>query len=220
VRVRFLRLPLAHQGRVLLHHHAGADLRGHAAVLPQRDRLRRQQRLHRLQAHPGHPAADARHADGAVRCDRAHAARLLPAGALAGGLQVRPRAAGDPGCRVTGHVLRLQPGRLQAGDLDAVGRDVRGRRCALRAAGRHHQSGRDEPGQLHRDRGVDGGRRTRHAGGPDRRCLPRQRRQELAHRQRAGVLAVLPGRTLHRGDAVPAGRLGRPGTQAAEETQV
>ena len=35
-------LSLAHQGRVLLHHHAGADLRGHAAVLPQRHRLRRQ----------------------------------------------------------------------------------------------------------------------------------------------------------------------------------
>ena len=45
---------------LLLDHHAGADLRRDAALLPQRDRLRRQQRLHRLQAHPrragGHPA--------------------------------------------------------------------------------------------------------------------------------------------------------------------
>jgi urea transport system permease protein len=57
LRVRLLRLPLAHQGRVLLHHHAGADVRRHAAVLPQRDRLRRQQRLHRLQAHPRHAIA-------------------------------------------------------------------------------------------------------------------------------------------------------------------
>ena len=52
LRVRLLRLPLAHQGRVLLDHHAGDDLRDDAALLPQRDRLRRQQRLHRLQAHP------------------------------------------------------------------------------------------------------------------------------------------------------------------------
>ena len=53
VRVRLFRLPLAHQGRVFLDHHPGADLRRDAAVLPQRDRLRRQQRLHRLQAHLG-----------------------------------------------------------------------------------------------------------------------------------------------------------------------
>jgi hypothetical protein len=52
LRVRLLRLPLAHQGRVLLDHHPGADLRRDAALLPQRNRLRRQQRLHRLQAHP------------------------------------------------------------------------------------------------------------------------------------------------------------------------
>jgi urea transport system permease protein len=68
--VRLLRLPLAHQGRVLLHHHAGHDLCRHAAVLPQRDRLWRQQRLHRLQAHPGHSDCHARHAHGAVRADR------------------------------------------------------------------------------------------------------------------------------------------------------
>ena len=52
VRVRLLRVPLADQGRLLLDHHAGADVCVHAAVLPQRHRLRRQQRLHRLQAHP------------------------------------------------------------------------------------------------------------------------------------------------------------------------
>ena len=52
LRVRLLRLPLAHQGRLLLDHHAGDDLRDDAALLPQRDRLRRQQRLHRLQADP------------------------------------------------------------------------------------------------------------------------------------------------------------------------
>ena len=35
LRLRLLRLPLAHQGRVLLDHHAGADLCRDAAVLPQ-----------------------------------------------------------------------------------------------------------------------------------------------------------------------------------------
>ena len=80
---------LAHQGRVLLHHHAGDDLRGDAALLPQRDGLRRQQRLHRLQALLGIPIATRAH--GAVRRHRPvligfWAARFLVA-------QVRPRAA-------------------------------------------------------------------------------------------------------------------------------
>ncbi len=35
VRLRLLRISLAHQGRVLFDHYAGADLRGHAALLPQ-----------------------------------------------------------------------------------------------------------------------------------------------------------------------------------------
>ena len=77
VRVRLLRVPLAHQGRVFLDHHAGADLRVHAAVLPQRHGLRRQQRLHRLQAHPrlsDHRPADAH---GAVRGHRRGAARAF-----------------------------------------------------------------------------------------------------------------------------------------------
>ena len=38
VRVRLLRVPVADQGRLLLDHHAGADVRVHAAVLPQRHR--------------------------------------------------------------------------------------------------------------------------------------------------------------------------------------
>ncbi len=51
-RVRLVCLSLAHQGRVFLHHHPSPDLRRHAAVLPQRNRFRRQQRLHGLQATP------------------------------------------------------------------------------------------------------------------------------------------------------------------------
>jgi hypothetical protein len=51
LRLRLLRVSLANQGRLFLDHHAGADLRGDAPLLPQRDRFRRQQRLHRFQAH-------------------------------------------------------------------------------------------------------------------------------------------------------------------------
>ncbi len=71
VRVRVLRVPVADQGRLLLDHHAGADLRVHAAVLPQRHGLRRQQRLHRLQADPRLPDHGAGDADGAVHAHRA-----------------------------------------------------------------------------------------------------------------------------------------------------
>ena len=81
LRVRLLRVPLAHQGRLLLDHHAGDDLRDDAALLPQRDRLRRQQRLHRLQAHPRRADRDAVDAHAAVRHHRLHADRLLPDGA-------------------------------------------------------------------------------------------------------------------------------------------
>ena len=96
-RVRLLRLPLAHQGRLLLHHHAGHDLRRDAAVLPQRDRLRRQQRLHRLQAHPGHRRSPRRPC--AWPCSCSPASMLLAFflfAPLAGRQQVRPGAAGDP----------------------------------------------------------------------------------------------------------------------------
>ena len=75
----YLRLPLADQGRLLLDHHPGADLRLHAAVLPQRHRLRRQQRLHRLQAHPRVSDRHAGDAHGAVRGHRRRAGRRAPA---------------------------------------------------------------------------------------------------------------------------------------------
>jgi urea transport system permease protein len=82
---------------------------------------------------------------------------------------------------------------LQAHDLDHLGHHVRRGRRAVCAAGGHHQPRRNEPGQLDRDRHLGGRGRTRHADRADRRRLHRQRRQELADRDRAGVLAVLPG---------------------------
>ena len=74
------------------------DLRRDAAVLPQRDRLRRQQRLHRLQAHP----RASRIASAATRMalfviTGLHAARrFFLLARCAGRAQVRPRAAGHP----------------------------------------------------------------------------------------------------------------------------
>ena len=62
------------------------------------------------------------------------------------------------------HVHRLQPALVQALRLDAVRRALRHRGRALRAAGGDHQPGRDVAGELDRDRDLDGGGRTRHAG--------------------------------------------------------
>ncbi len=139
---------------------------------------------------------------------------VLPGRALAGGQQVRPRAAGHPRRRDPGDVLRLFAGGLQADDLDDFGRHVRRGGRALCAPGRHHQPQRDEPGQLDRDRRVGGRGRPRHADRADPGRLPGQRRQELAHRDGAGVLAVFPRRPVHRRHAVPAQRGGRAGQSA------
>ena len=66
---------------------------------------------------------------------------------------------------------RLSRRDLQAVRLHAVG--LHGRHCrrALRAAGRHHQSGRIRSGQLDRGRHLGRSRRPRHA---DRRCARRR----------------------------------------------
>ena len=51
LRLRLVRLPLARHRRLSVDHHPGADLRAEARLLPQRLRLRRQQRPDRLQGH-------------------------------------------------------------------------------------------------------------------------------------------------------------------------
>ena len=115
LRVRLLRLPLAHPRRLLLDHHAGHDLRAYAAVLPQRDGLRRQQRPDRLQAHPRLLAARRRHQGQRSTCSPCvHAARQLPAVPLPG------RAARPAACCTAirdaeskRDVLRLQPARYK-----------------------------------------------------------------------------------------------------------
>ena len=216
VRVRVLRLPVADQGRVFLDHHAGADLRVHAAVLPQRHGLRRQQRLHRFQAHPRLSDRHAGDADGAVRGHRRRAARRIPARALYRDLAPGPGADGDPRRREPRDVLRLQPAALQALHLDALGGAVRDRRRALRAAGRHHQSRRNVAGQFDRDRDLGRRRRTRHARRSHPRRVHRQRRQELVHGGVSGVLAVLPRLAVHPGHAVPAAGRDRRSCAAAD----
>src|SRR5690606_22719936 len=87
---------------------------------------------------------------------------------------------------------------------------------AVRAAGGHHQPERDVAGGEHRDGGVGGGGRARHAGRPHRRRLLRQRREELVHAGLPRVLALLPRRAVHRGDAVPAAGHRRPAARPRE----
>ena len=131
------------------------------------DGLRRQQRLHRLQAHPRLPDRDARARACALFVH--HAALSWSARSCCAlrscTVEVRPRAdrrSATPRARVM--FSRLRPAALQAVRLDAVGGDVRHRRRALRAAGRHHQPERDVAGELDRDRDLGGGRRPRDAG--------------------------------------------------------
>ena len=75
--VRLAGVPVARHRRLPVDHHAGADLRADAGVLPQRHGLRRQQRLHRFQGHPRlRPAAATRRAS---CCSSCTAVALAPA---------------------------------------------------------------------------------------------------------------------------------------------
>ncbi len=80
------------------------------------------------------------------------------------------------------------------------------RRCALRAAGGHHQSVGVLAGEL--DRGGDLGRdrRSRHAVGRDPRRGAGQPRQDLFHQRAAVAVAVRAGRDLHLRDPAAAAR--------------
>ena len=205
LRVRLLRVPLAHQGRVLLDHHAGAHLRGDAAVLPQRDRLRRQQRLHRLQAHPRLPdptPRPARALRSPARCWSRRSSRPLPRD-----LQV-------------GRVLRRSatPSRVMFCGYNPVHYKLasgRSRRCS--AASRARSTCRRWASSIRaRCRPANsieiaiwvavGGRGTLRRGP---RRGPRQRREELLHPGVPRILAVRAGAAVHPGDAVPAERRGR-----------
>ena len=79
-------------------------------------------------------------------------------------LAARQGHGGGARCRKPHPLHRLPRGTCEALRLHAVGRDGGHCRRALRAAGRHHQSGRIRARQFDRDRDLDGGRRARHAG--------------------------------------------------------
>ena len=122
---------------------------------------------------------------------RLHPDRLLPDRALRSSRSKFGRvlqAIRDAESRVmfTGY----DPLALQARDLGHLGGDVRHRRRAVRAAGRHHQPGRDVAGGVDRDRDLGRGRRPRHADRADRRRVLRQRREELVHAGLPRVLAL------------------------------
>ena len=86
-----------------------------------------------------------------------------------------------------------------------IGGDLRHRRRALRAAGRHHQPERNVARELDRDRDLGGGGRARQPG--RRRCSA----PALVNGAKScftvafpRILAVLPRPAVHPGDAVPA----------------
>ena len=166
VRVRLLRVPLADPRRLLLDHHAGADLRVDAAVLPQRHRLRRQQRPHRLQAHPRLSRSQEPGTKSALYVASALALLLaLPGLPLRRDVEGRPRAARDPRRRGPGALLGLQPARTTSSSswtLSAV-------LCGLAGALYVPQVGIINPSELDareldRDGDLGRRRRARHAG--------------------------------------------------------
>jgi hypothetical protein len=201
----WFRLPLARQGRLLLDHHAGADLRA-AAVLPQRHRLRRQQRLHRLQAHPRLPDRHAGDAHGAVRAHRPRAGGffLLRAALVTSKFGRVLQAIRDAESRVmfTGY----DPSRTSSSiwTLSAV-------MCGIAGALYVPQVGIINPSEMSPGGSIEiaiwaavGGRGT--LIGPDRRRVLRQRRQELVHAGVPEFWLYFLGALFIAGDAVPAAR--------------
>ncbi|OQB88580.1 MAG: hypothetical protein BWX86_02651 [Verrucomicrobia bacterium ADurb.Bin122] len=106
--LRLLRIPLPVEGRLFLHPHAGAHLRRGADVFPQRFRLRRQQRFHRLQVRPRPRHQRSLDASPALRRLDSAARRGVPALPLAHLHQGRPDHAGDPRRRKPRALLGLQ----------------------------------------------------------------------------------------------------------------
>ena len=203
LRVRLVRLPLAHQGRLFLDHHPGAHLRA-AAVLPQRHGLRRQQRLHRLQAHP-------RLRRSQTPATRHGALHRLGGGAGLGFLAVprhrRPRSSAaccwrsaTPRAACASSAIPVEHAKLFVLTLSAVLSGIAG---ALYVP----QVGIINPSEMSPANSIEiaiwvavGGRGTL-VGAIARRGAG-QRRQELAHRLAARGLALRARRAVHPRDAV------------------
>jgi len=206
LRVRLVRLPLARHRRLSLDHHPGADLCAAARLLPQRHGLWRQQRPYRLQGHPRLQHPGAWNARGAVCCDVTVSYRLPSDAALDRHLSAGQGDGGRARCREP-HAFSGIPGRAcEALCLHAVRRHGGHCGCALRPAGRHHQSRRVFACQFDRDRDLDGGGRARHPGGPDPRRACRQFGQDLFHRRFPRYVAAGAWSAVRLRHAVPAAR--------------
>ena len=164
-RVRLVRVPLAHQGRVLLDHHAGA--RPSPAMLL----------FFRNETGFGgnNGFTDFKRILGVpIALPSTRMVLFVLTGCTLVGFYLLARAIVNS---KFGRVLQAirdaetrvmftgyDPLQLQAVDLGAVGGDVRRRRRAVRAAGGHHQPERDVAGGVDRDGDLGRRRRPRHAG--------------------------------------------------------
>ena len=181
-RVRLARVPVARHRRVPVDHHAGAQLRADARVLPQRHGLRRQQRLHRFQGHRSAsictPTARASCCWWRSRPSRSRASYLACRAIVASraGRVIRAIRDAESRTRFLGYPRRV----LQALGVRLLRRPRRHRRRALRAAGRHHQPERVRADQLDRGRHLGGGRRARHAVRRRGRRRARQLREDVS----------------------------------------
>ena len=216
-RLRLVRLPLARHRRLSLDHHAGDDLRSVQGVLPQRFRLRRQQRPDRFQGSARLLASGRLDEGRAVLGQRDRAHPCLRGLARDHRLEIWQGADGRAR-RGEPHALpRLSGRELQAVRLRRFGNHRGHRRRALCAAGRHHQSERIRARELDRSGDLGRGRRPRHA---DRRGDRRHRgqlRQDLFHRRLPRILALRPRPPVRPDHAVPA--QGHPGAGAQERRE-
>ena len=214
--VRVVRVPVAHPRRLLLDRHAGADLRGDAAVLPERHRVRRQQRPDRLQAHPGRAAARSRRR--ARRCtwcrrSRWSATYVLCRYVVTSRLGRVLTAVRDAELKTRFCGYESTHYKLFVWTLSAMLCGAGGR--ALRAAGRDHQPQRDAALELDRDGDLGGGRRARVAGRRrDRRLIVAGGKSWLTDTIPSAWLYVLGALFVVVTLFLPRGR-GRPRSQAA-----
>ena len=207
LRLRLVRVPQPRHRRLSLDHHPGADLRVDARLLPQRFRLRRQQRPDRFQGHPRLQRPGAGHARGAVRDFHRRAVlgflicRVIVTSKL-GKVLIAIRDA-ETRTRFLGY--RVESYKLFVFTLSA---------CMAGVAGALYvpQVGIINPSEFSPANSIEaviwvavGGRGTLIGAvlGRGRRQL----RQDLFHlRLPRALLAVPAGRPLRRGHAVPAAR--------------
>ena len=210
LRLRLVRVPLARHRRLSVDHHPGDDLRAEARLLPQRLRLRRQQRPDRLQGHPRLQRPVGRDPRRAVLAVGAGAGAELSRRPGDRRLEIRQGGDRHPRRREPRPLPRLPGRELQAVRLRRLGGDGGRRRRALRAAGRHHQPERVRSRQLDRGGDLGRGRRPRHAGRRGARRGGGQFRQDLFHRRLPRILALRARRPVRAGDPVPAQGADRP----------